>query len=58
MSTNSFGSDHQITQKKSSIPINAAQSYRIYSLTGKDSTQISSNFVSIQHTETKKQIPV
>jgi hypothetical protein len=49
MSTNSFGSDHQITQKKTSIPLNSAQTYLLYSLTGKDSAQGNNTFNMIQH---------
>lgn len=54
LSTNSFGSDHQITQKKTSIPINTVQTHRLYSLTGKDSYQINNTFISIQNIETRK----
>lgn len=35
MSTNSFKSDHQATQKKSSNTKNPAHVYHMYSLTGK-----------------------
>jgi hypothetical protein len=48
MSTNSFGSDNQVTQKKTSIPINTVQTHRLFSTNVKDSSQVNT-FISIQH---------
>ena len=47
MSTNSFGSDHQITQKKTSIPNNTVNTYRLYAYKGKDQSQVNYNIESI-----------
>lgn len=63
LSTNSFGSDHQLTQKKTSIPNNPAQSYRMYSQTGREQNQQNGfsstqriEISSTQKIETQKQI--
>lgn len=55
MSTNSFGSDNQITQKKSSNLMNAG--YLLYSLTGREVGGMD-NIPSIELMNTIKQIPL
>ena len=56
LSTKSFGSDNQVTQKKTSIPVNAVYNTKMYSLTEKD--QHGTSLTLMQQLETRNFVPI
>ncbi len=55
LSTNSFGSDNQATQKKTSLPTSTVYGNKMYSLRGKE--QDGSNLSIMQQLETMNVLP-